>query len=333
VAAAAGVSTATVSRTLNSPDTVSQRLRHQVSRAVEALGYVPHGAARALASQRTHTVGAIIPTMTHAIFGRFVDELEDVLYEAGYALLLASSHYRGEREVRQAQNLVSRGIDAMVLVGENHPEGVYRCLGEGEIPYVTTWIYRNDGTLPCVGFDNRASAARVATYLYDIGHRHFAMISAVTQGNDRAAERLLGVQEALAQRGIDLPPSRVVECSYDIDEGRRALRTMMSQSSPPTAIICSNDVLAFGALFESRTLGLDVPRHLSITGFDDLELAAEVSPPLTTMRVPADKMARLASQYLIGRMTGGPATPQVQVEVNLIVRGTTAPPPLRPPRD
>jgi LacI family transcriptional regulator len=117
-----------------------------------------------------------------------------------------------------------------------------------------------------------------------------------------------------------------VESPYNIADGRLALRQVMAARHPPTAVICGNDVLAFGALFEASALGIDVPGRLSISGFDDLELAAQLDPPLTTMRVPSVEMGRRAAEYLLARLDNRPTQQRVALEVGLTLRGTTAPP-------
>jgi len=153
------------------------------------------------------------------------------------------------------------------------------------------------------------------------------MIVGITAGNDRAAERLSGVRAALAERGLDFAPGRVIEAPYSISDGRRALRRLMAAEPQPTAIICGNDVLAYGAIFECLALGVPVPGRVSITGFDDLELAAELAPALTTMHVPSEDMGRLAADYLLDRIDGQPTPGATKLDVDLIIRGSTSPPP------
>lgn len=327
VARHAGVSTATVSRAINSPAEVSEQLRGRVMRAVETLGYVPHGAARALASRRSHTIGAIIPTVENAIFARGVQALQNALYEAGYTLLLASSDYDAERELRALQSLLARGIDGLMLVGEARPRAAYQLIAAKRIPFVNTWIYRANSRHPCIGFDNRAAARQMADLLLDLGHRRIAMLSGRVRHNDRARQRVEGVQAALAARGLELPPARLLERPFDIDIARAATARLLGAAGPPpSAIICGMDTLAVGALLECRSRGLNVPRDISITGFDDLELASAVDPPLTTMHVPSEEMGAAAADYLLSRIAGRDCANRRRLDATLMVRATTAPP-------
>jgi LacI family transcriptional regulator len=326
VAHLAAVSTATVSRVLNQPDAVTPQLRKRVHAAVETLGYVPHGPARALASRRSNTIGAVVPTIDNAIFARNLQALQARLFQSDLTLLLASSDYSYEREQREVQSLVERGIDGLILVGEAHERSVYRLLETKHVPYVNTWIYREDSPHPCVGFDNVQAAYQIGSYLLDIGHRNIAMVAGVRQGNDRAAARVDGVTAAMAERGIRFAPGHLVEHEYEIAEGRRAASRLLASPNRPTAIVCGNDVLAFGVLFECRARGINVPHDVSITGFDDLDLAANMDPPLTTIRVPAAEMGHRAAEYLLARLEKTPIPEKTELQAALVVRETTAPP-------
>ena len=332
VARLTGVSTATVSRVLNRPDDVSPALRERVLAEIDAVGYMPHGAARTLASQRSSTVGAIIPTLSNAIFATGLQAFEQRLDESGYTLLIAISEYDPEHALRHARSLLSRGVDGLMLIGQSHRDEVFELIRAKRLPYVTTWTYKPNGGHPSVGFDNRLAAYRLTRYLLEIGHRDIAMIAGLTANNDRARDRIVGVGDALADWGIELPPHRLIERAYDVAEGRAAMRLLMTSDTRPTAIVCGNDVLAMGALFETQAMGLDVPGDVSVAGFDDLPLVAHLSPPLTTMAVPSELMGRKAAEYLLAQFAGEAVPDMTELEVGLIVRATTAPPKdVRPP--
>jgi LacI family transcriptional regulator len=327
VARLARVSTATVSRALTLPQKVKPHTLSRVREAVQTLGYVAHGAARALASRRTRTIGAVIPTLDNAIFANTTHALQKTLDEAGYTLLLASHEFDPAVEARATRALIERGVDAMVLLGTTHDPSVFHMIEAHRVPYVLTWALDPDGRHPCVGFDNRAAGVRVADYLLDIGHREFAMISGVTANNERARERLKGVREALAARGGELPAERIVEKPFTLAAGREGLREVMRGTPAPTAVICGNDVLAIGALAECHARGILVPQQLSITGFDDMEIAAAVAPGLTTVHFPTAELGVYAANHLLMRIAGESVELRRELPVELVVRGTTAPPP------
>ncbi len=328
VAARAGVSTATASRAINTPAKVSEAMRDRVRKAAESLGYVPDAAARALASRRSRTIGAVVPTLANPIFATIVQGMESRLDALAYALVVATSDYRTDKELRQATTLIERGVEGLMFVGVSHRHELYRLLESRGIAHVNTWSLVDDDPHAAIGFDNVEAAARLTRYLLDLGHRRFGMIAGVTADNDRAAARVSGVRDALARRGLRLEADRLVEAPYGVREGRDAFRAVMraADGRPPTAVICGNDMLAFGALFEARAMDLAVPSDVSVAGFDDNILSAHVPPGLTTMHVPTVEMGRLAADYLIDRIEGRPVQTITRVEVSLVVRGSTAPP-------
>jgi LacI family transcriptional regulator len=326
VARLARVSTATVSRALMLPHKVKQHTLARVQEAVRSLGYVAHGAARALASRRTHTIGAIIPTLDNAIFANTTHALQKTFDAAGYTLLLACHEFDAAVEVRLTRALIERGIDGLVLLGTSHDPQLYELIAQRRIPYVLTWALDAGGDRPCVGFNNRAAALQLTNHLLDLGHREFAMISGVTANNERARDRLQGVRDALAARGLKLAPGRLIERPYSLASGREGLRMLMESARAPTAVMCGNDVLAIGAIAECNTLGIPVPQQVSITGFDDMEIASLLSPGLTTVHFPTLELGQLAAANLLSQLEGARDARQHELPVKLQVRGTTAPP-------
>jgi LacI family transcriptional regulator len=326
VARLAKVSTATVSRALTLPHKVKARTLERVLQAASTLGYVAHGAARALASRRTHTIGAVVPTLDNAIFANTIQALQRTLDAAGYVLLLASHEFDADIEARVTRTLIERGVDALVLLGTTHHPDIYRMLESHNLPYVLTWAFDESGNHPCVGFDNRAAGLCIANHLLDLGHRRFTMVSGITAHNERAQERLAGVREALAARGIALSPDQVVEKPYTHAGGREGLRAVLKSGDSPTAIICGNDVLAIGAIAECHAQGLKVPDDVSITGFDDMEMASLMTPALTTVRFPTAEMGVYAANHLLARLDDKAVELRNKLPTELIVRSSAAAP-------
>ncbi len=329
VARHAGVSTATVSRVLNQTDAVRAEPRAKVEAAVAALGYVPHAGARTMKLRRSGTIGAVFPTVDNAIFAKAIDALQRRLTDVGHQLLIATNDYDQRTEERQALTLLARGVDGLLLCGcGQRPELIER-LRQRAVPvvHVMTWPAPSDRI--CVGFDNARAMKQAVKYLIDMGHRRIAMLAGITHNNDRAAARVRGFREALAAARISLPASSLVERRYGLDQARDGTRELMAADKPPTAIVCGNDVLAFGALLEAHRLGVAVPQQLSIIGFDDLEMARHLQPALTTVQVPAEAMWRTAADRLIAALKGEPLPRGVEVEVGLIVRDSTGPAPRR----
>ncbi|MDZ7708855.1 MAG: LacI family DNA-binding transcriptional regulator [Roseovarius sp.] len=327
VAARAGVSTATVSRCLNAPERVSESARARVTAAVVDLGYASNFGARALAARRTNTFGAVIPTMDNAIFARALQAFQDALRDEGVTLLVASSSYKPEQEEDQIRALVARGAEALLLIGHDRTPAAYALLDRQRIPYLVAWAWDADAPRPCAGFDNRAAMQALTAEVIGLGHRRLGVITADRQGNDRARARFEGVEAAMAAAGLDPAALRVEEVPYAIADGAAAFARLMATHPRPTAVLCGNDVLAAGAITQARADGLDVPGDVSVTGFDDIELAAILTPALTTVHVPHREMGRRAARMLLDMRAGGPPPPKLRLEARIKWRASLGPPP------
>jgi len=326
VARRAGVSTATVSRCLNTPDRVIQSTRDKVMRAVHDLGYAPNFSARALAAKRTNTVGAVIPTMDNAIFARGLQALQEELHKNGITLLVASSQFNAEIEAEQIRTLVARGADALFLIGYHRTDAIYRFLKARGVPTLVSWVFDPNAKEVSIGFDNRAAMRDLTRTVLAQGHRHLGFVSAEQAGNDRAQDRFQGAQAAMREMGLDPADMVLIETPYAIENGAAACRTLLSCANPPTVIMCGNDVLAVGAMREARRMGYAVPEDVSITGFDDIELATVTDPPLTTVHVPHREMGRRAAHMLVALLNGETPGQSQILQTRVCLRGTLAPP-------
>lgn len=325
VAARAGVSTATVSRSLNAAEQVSRATRERVMAAVRELGYAPNFGAQALAGKRTNTFGAIIPTMENAIFARGLQAFQEQLSDEGITLLVASSSYSAGLEEQQIRTLVARGADAMLLIGHDRTPETYAFLERRKIPYVVAWVYDSAEPRLSIGFDNRKAMAALTRRVLDLGHVSIAVITAECSENDRARERLAGVKDVMRERDFDPGSLRIIETTYSIGNGAEAFSELMQGGKKPTAVLCGNDVLAAGALMTARKLRIRVPEDVSITGFDDIELAQIVSPALTTVHVPHREMGRGAARLLMALRNGEDPGESIELEASLRWRETLGP--------
>lgn len=328
VAEFACVSKATVSRFVNNPQIVSPAVRERIQVAIDHLGWVPHAAARALATQRTGTIGAVVPTLANEHFASAIQTLQDELERDGYTLLLACSEYELDREYRQIRTMLERGVDAVVVVGEGHHADLYTLLEQRRIPCVSTFTYPPRHGTVCVGVNNYQAFYDCANYLLDLGHRRIGMIAQNADSNDRAAARRKGVRDALAERGIAIHPAHEVEGYWSVKEGRQLFRRIMDAPvPPPTAIVCGNGSFAMGAMLEAMAVGYDVPRELSLIGFDDFELMAELPIPITTVRVPSADIGKQAARLILAQLDGQQEIASIGYAAELMVRASCAPPP------
>lgn len=326
VARLAGVSTATVSRALNSPDDVDADTRRRVETAIEQLRYVPHGAARALRSRRSKMIGAVVPSFDYALYARTTSALQAALDERGYALVVATHYYDLATEVRVTEQLITHGVDAFAFVGLDHDPRLYALLNNYGRPYVLTWGVDPSGMHPSIGFDNRAATYEMTSYLIGLGHRRFGLISAATAGNDRARERGSGMRAALAAHGLTLPDAYVQYGSISLASAARCMEKMLALRQRATAVIATNDVFAVGAMMKCRELGVRIPEDVAITGVDNTDLGATQTPPLTSIRTPIVEVGRRAALQLIARLEGQPVDLQQTLPFELVKRASTAPP-------
>ncbi|MDB5382267.1 MAG: LacI family transcriptional regulator [Rhodospirillales bacterium] len=327
VARAAQVSAATVSRALNNPNLVSEALRVKVDTAAQALGYVAHGAARALASRRSRALGALVPTFANTIFSDAIGAFQRRLVAENYTMLLAAFDYDPELEYRSARTMIERGVDGLMLVGVTHDPRLFALLEASDVPFVQSWAPAKASPHPAIGYDNEALTRIVVEHLVELGHRDIGMVTGVTEHNDRVRSRIAGMRATLRLHGLPFEERRMVFTEYRIGAVRDAFREMQQRGPMPTALVANNDIVALGLLLEAQAQGIAVPQDLSIVGVGDMEIAAHLQPPLTTVRTPKHSIGTLAAEYLLARIHNRAVSLPAELSLELIVRGTTAPPP------
>lgn len=327
VAKLAGVSTATVSRALNTPELVSAELRLKINKTIDEIGYIPDASARALSSRRTRTIGAIVPTIDNAMFAQGIQALQSYLASQNYLLLLSTNEYDLDVELKQARNLAERGIDGLILRGDNRHEVMRRMLESQRIPFVNVGVYEPEKPYPSVGVDNELAGRTLAKYILSLGHKKVAIVAAQQRNNDRAQARLRGIVSALKAADCPPAPNWILHVNYTLDEARNASRTLLASDGPPTAVICGNDVIAYGVMLSAIRLGVSVPEQLSVAGFDDLQWSRHLQPNLTTIHMPTDEIWVRAGRYLVSALNGDKPIMHQKMDFSLVVRESTAPPP------
>jgi LacI family transcriptional regulator len=327
VANRAGVSTATASRAINTPRLVSAAAKDRVDAAIRDLNWIPHGAAKALASLRTRTIGVLVPTFGHQTIAAMIEALQHELAIADYTLLIGWPDPTLETSVKQAFTMIEHGVECLILMGEDQPEALMSLLEQRGIFYVIAYTSGRQGRKNCIGFDNYVEMSRMTDYLLSLGHRDFGLITRGFKNNDRIRQRIEGARDTLAREGIAIRPQHFVEVPHWlIGSGREGMQTLLSRPPAPTAVICANDYLAAGALIEAKAAGLVVPDDVSIVGFDDVELAGQLDPPLSTVRVPARTIGSVIARFVLDRLETGKATLPDRIDAELVIRGSTAAP-------
>ena len=326
VARMAGVSTASISRALNEPDKVAESTREKIKHAIDTLGYTPHFGGRALASRRTNTVGAVIPSMANAMLANGLQAFQEQLAREGVTLLVATTGFDPQQELAQIKALVARGADGLLLIGNDRPAETWEFLDKRDVPHVISWIDQAREGHFFVGFDNARAAGTAAQAALDMGHRRIGVIAGETYTNDRALARLQGVRDTVAAFGQGARLTHVVESPYKLDDAAAAFRQIMAQPDLPTVVICANDAQAAGAMSAARDMGMTLPQDMSFVGFDDIGLARVVWPSLSTVRVPQVDMGQGAARLLLAMLAGESTLQSQRLETKFIARGSLMPP-------
>lgn len=286
VAKAAGLSIATVSRVINATANVSPQTRARVLSACRQLDYVPHPAARALSTNQSRTIAAIIPTIEHSVFDKYIAAIEQTLSNRNYSLIMAISNADETEELKAALKLYGMGAEAFILSGAVHSPKLYEMFARRNVPHVLTSIWEPKHSCITIGYDNAALAAQAVNFLISKGHQQIAVIHGPLTDSDRTRARRLGAASAGNQHiHIDF-----YETTLNVAGGRRAVDTIFHAARRYTAILCFSDVLALGSYFALAEAGLQVPEQISVMGFDNLDWSEHAVPPLTTINLPAYRM-------------------------------------------
>ncbi|OIV39087.1 LacI family transcriptional regulator [Mangrovactinospora gilvigrisea] len=326
IAAQAGVSEATVSRVLNGKSGVSATTRQAVLAALDVLGYERPVKLR---RRSAGLIGLIVPELGNPIFPAFAQAIEQVLVGRGYTPVLCTQSPGGNTEDELVELLVERGVTGIVFVSGLHadltadPERYARLTGLG-VPFVLVNGYSERIAAPFVSADDRASAVMAVQHLAELGHERIGLAVGPARFVP-AARKIEGFVAALGEyRGLDETEARalVAHSLFSVEGGRAAAAVLLDKGC--TALVCGSDLMAFGAVREARGRGLEVPRQVSVVGFDDSPLIAFADPPLTTMRQPVEAMSRAAVAALLEEIGGNPAQrAEFVFQPELVVRGST----------
>ena len=327
VAMAAGVSVATVSRAFNLPERVSATVRTSVLDVAQRLGYRPNAAAKALRLQRSYMVGAIFPTTDYGLYASVLSSFQQRMSEAGYLSVLLTVGFDNSKIFESVRQLLERGVEGIMIVGRIDDHRLSEYLLEHRIPVVSTYSILDDAPFPSVGIDNYAATTEVMSHLLTLGHRRFAMLSGPAQGNDRQQARRRAFREALERAGIKGEPLIFEDPrGYSLAFASGAFRSLVERHPDVTAVVCNSDYYGMAVLSEANRLGIDVPRQISVTGFDDQEFSAILDPPLTTISVQSEQMGRDAAATLLEALEDRQFGFSQQLVASLVVRSSTSQP-------
>lgn len=322
VAERAGVSVRTVSRVVNKSEELSDLTRQRVLLAIKELGYRPSKLARALVTQRTETIGLLIPDITNPFFSEVAQGVGVAAEEQGYSLLLANTDLDADKEVKALWNLADHAVDGAILFGSPGSERALQEFASEYAPVVAINNYRLASAHPCIGCIRTSlveGAELAVNHLANRGHRAIAMLSDVYEPSLLA--RVRGYREALEARGLPVRDDWIARGRPVIDHGYRATLRLLKAYPEITGIFAYNDLLAVGAIQACKELRRRIPDTCAIVGFDNIRLAALISPSLTTIHIDKYRLGREAFDRLLEMLDCPETTPvTVQMPVSLVVR-------------
>ena len=303
VALAAGVSTTTVSHTINGTRRVSDGLRERVLKAMKELDYRPNVLARSLRVGQTQTIGLVIPDSSNLFFAEMARAIEDIGYQHGYSVILCNSDGNTEKQRRYIQTLVDKQVDGIVFISSGDSREDLQYLLDNQIEIVVV-----DRDVPSIQtdivlLDNELAGYQATRYLIELGHRRIALILGPSDLTP-SAHRADGYRRALLEAGLKSSPDYEVSGDFQIEGGEKAALRLLGLRPRPSAVFVCNDMMAIGVIRGARCLGLRLPEDLSVVGFDDIALARAMYPALTTMAQPVSEMARMATGLLLDRLNG-----------------------------
>jgi len=329
VAHEAGVSQATVSRALRGDPRVRQETRLRIDEAAARLGYVPRSAAAAPAATSTRTVGVVVSDLTNPFFPYLLTQVYDELQLMDYRVVLFAERTDIPTGQAALSRLLDRSIDGLLVTTATLGSPFGELMRSRGLPMVQLNRYIDGLDVDRVVSDNRAGGFAAGRYLLSLGHERIACVRGPAN-TSTGRDRMLGFSDALAAEGVRLDPRLVREGAYSHQSGYQHTRELLRLPDPPTAIVCGNDVVAFGALDAALSLGVRVPQDVSILGFDDIPMASWEVFQLSTLRQPIGDMARAAVRMLAERIEHradiGPGREQV-FATSLVRRATVDRPP------
>ncbi|AMY11939.1 Degradation activator [Luteitalea pratensis] len=320
VARRARVSTATVSRVLNDTGPVKPATRARVLKIIQEVNYSPNLHAQSLAGGRSRSLGVIVSNIENPFFLDIHRTVEAGAHAAGYDVVMANTGYSPERLVTSIRLMLGRRLAGLAVIVSEMDATLIQELSSQRIPVVFYDVGTPRRNITNIRVDYRVGMAKVASYLYSLGHRRVGYVGHhATLGPIH--ERVQALREATGRHsGFE------VETAADADSlegGREAARTLLSRSTRPTALVCVNDLMAVGAMREVRARGLRIPEDVSVTGFDNVTLSQYAVPALTTVDIPREQIGRTIVECLM--RTDVPREREFVIEPELIVRNSTGP--------
>jgi DNA-binding LacI/PurR family transcriptional regulator len=321
VARRAGVSATTISRVLNDSAAVRPETARRVRQTMQALGFRVNAIGRSLVTGRSRVLGMLIPTLNNPVFAGSVTGFAQEAERAGYGVLLAASDYDPNRELRIVEMFLSQRVEAMVLTLTSPSAPALKVVRRAGVPVVVLYNRVSPRLgIACICVDDLSLARELVGLFLQAGHRHIAMVTGKFAPSDRARRRYEGYVGAMHDAGLKAEPP--IEVPFLEGDVGLALQSVMAPPDPPTALFCSNDLLAISVIDALHALGREVPRDVSVVGVDGIEVGRFLRPRLTTAVLPTVEMGQTAWLALVG-LFEGKTPPSIQFLQHRIDPGGT----------
>ena len=319
VARKCGVSIATVSRVLNGSKPVSKELAEKVMKADNEAHYKPNSIARSLILKKTNLLGVVIPNVSQPFHGLALSGIEEIASQNGYNVIICNVFDSLEKELKYFKILEEKQVDGIILMHESTSSEVINFIEETHIPIVLASVLIEGVHLPSVKIDDFKASYDAVKYLIDSGHRNIAMICGkeITAGDYRSK----GYYKALTDCGLHINPQYMKEGSFTVRSGYEIMKQFLKLKPLPTALFAANDEMAIGAINCILDHGLNVPRDISVVGFDGIEWSSIYRPRLTTIQQPIKRIGMEAAKLLVRILNSGNCDiSDITLDYQLIVR-------------
>ena len=321
VAEYAGVSTATVSRVLNNHPNVSESTRKKVFKAIKRLNYIPNQGGRNLRKQKSNTILVLIPDIRNYFYNNILYGMDNVLTRYGYNLIIGSTNSEITREKNLVTLVYQKLVDGIIFLASTLTGQELSELNE-LFPIIQCCEFYENGEITHISIDNYKAAYDVTEYLIHKGHKRIAFIS--SQNNFLSTRlRESGYIQALKDYSLEYDENLMIRGDYSFQSGYLSTNILMSLSNPPTAIFAISDVVAAGAIQALYQLGKNVPGDVAVFGFDDIDLAKQLTPPLSTVAQPLESIGSLAAKTMLDKLAGKKAPNEIILPYELMLRSSS----------
>lgn len=323
VAKEAGLSTGTISKALSTPERVSKKNLEKVEAAIAKLNYKPNMLAQKFRSKQSNTIVVLVPDIANVFFAKVISGIEKIAQDEGFSVLLGDTRDSIKREQEFIRMVETRLADGIINLRPYNP--VDFALPKDGVLAVAASSCENT-PYHSVRIDNAGASAKVVNHLIGLGHRRIGVITGL-KDNPHSIDRLKGYKQALQQNGIEYDPKIVIEGDFNYWSGLNASQQFAIMDNRPTAVFCMNDEMAIAAMKGFADNGLQVPKDISVTGFDDMDVSKYIQPTLTTVAQPAEQIGIKAAQVLFELIEHGQSeTKELVLPYEFIIRESTAAP-------